>query len=130
MITKAFIVANDTVFAQFPDAVQGVENGVVRGGYVFIGKVGVWNALLVVSPDTKFDELEQSAGNGMVVLGKLNEHQSGLEVDLDQSTLDRLNTWLTARGFPTETRRSRRQTVRRLFRRFFSDFEPEFVDVN
>lgn len=130
MITKAFIVVNNTVFAQFPDVVQGLENGVLRGGYVFIGNVGQWNALMVVAPDTKLDELEQAAGNGIVVLGRLNEHQSGLEVDLDQPTLDRLNTWMTARGFPTETRRSRRQTVRRLFKRFFSDFEPEFVDVN
>lgn len=131
MKTKAFVVCNNTVLAQLPAAIQATEAGVLIGGYSWVGTVGVWNALIIVSTAAQLDAFDAAAGAGYVELVRMTDDaRPELEVNINGAVLTKLNTWLTARGFPTESTASNRVIIRRLFRRFLGAFELENVDVN
>lgn len=102
----------------------------MRGGYSWIGKIGQWNGLLLVSTDTRLDIVEANAGNNALVLVRMSDARGELDIDINQTALDRLNTWLQVRGFEIESRVQAKQIIRKLFRRFLGQFEQEVVDVN
>lgn len=130
-ITKAFALVHDTVLDQLPGAVQANEAGTLRGGYSWIGKIGAWNAVILVSTVARLNTVEANAGNNALILVRMsNDDRGELDIDINQAALDKLNTWLTARGFEVEAKVPARQIIRKLYRRFLGQFEPEQVDIN
>lgn len=128
---KAFAVVNNTVLSTLPADIQTDHNGSLLGGYVWVGRVGAWNGLLITTTDTKLDEWKIAAGNGALVLVTMTGDERGeLDIDINGAALTKLNTWLQARGFSIETKASNRQIIRKLFRRLQANFEFEQVDVN
>jgi len=129
---KAFVVVNNAVLATLPGAIQlPDDDGVLVGGYNWVGRIATWNALLVTTTDAQLTAWDATAGAGCVVLVRMtDEGRIELDNNIDAATLTKLNTWLTARGFSTEITDTNRVIVRKLFRRFLSNFELEQVDVN
>lgn len=128
---KAFCVVNDTVMGNLPDSIHVVDNGTLIGGYSWVGKIGAWNALLLTTTDARLTTVETAAGNNALVLVRMSTDTRGeLDVDINAAALTKVNTWLTNRGFQTETNAPARAILRRLFKRFLPDFEPEQVDIN
>lgn len=130
MIIKSFALIHDNVLSQLPSAIQTIDGSILRGGYSWIGKIGQWNGLLLVSTDTRLDIVEANAGNNALVLVRMSDARGELDIDINQTALDRLNTWLQVRGFEIESRVQAKQIIRKLFRRFLGQFEQEVVDVN
>lgn len=129
-ITKAFALVHDSVLDQLPGVVQASEAGTLRGGYSWVGKIGQWHAVLLVSTVARLNTVEANAGNNALVLVRMTEERGELDIDINQAALDKLNTWLTARGFEVESQVPARQIIRKLYRRFLGIFEPEQVDIN
>jgi hypothetical protein len=129
-ITKAFALVHDNVMNQLPGAIQAQEGGVLRGGYSWVGSIGQWNAVLLVTTEARLDTVENAAGNNALVLVRMTEDRGELDIDINQAALTRLNTWLQARGIEVESRAQARTIIRKLFRRFLNRFESELVDVN
>lgn len=129
--TKAFIVVNNTLLATLPAAIQVVDNGVLIGGYSWVGRIATWNALIVTTTDAQLTTFDTAAGAGCVVLVRMaDDARPELDSSIDSATLTKLNNWLTARGFSAESTASNRVIIRRLFRRFLGQFELEDVDIN
>lgn len=136
--TKAFCLVHDNVMSQLPDSIQvnflpagGQGGGQLIGGYSWVGKIGVWNAVLLTTTDARLDAVEAAAGNNALVLVRMTTDVRGeLDIDINAPALTKLNTWLTNRGYATETNAPTRVILRQLFRRFLPDFTPEQVDVN
>jgi hypothetical protein len=128
---KAFCVVNNNTLSTMPAGIQADHNGTLIGGYVWFGRVGVWNGLLITTTDTQLAAWNAATGNGGLVLVTMTGDERGeLDIDIDNTTLTKLNTWLQARGFQTETKLSNRQIIRKLFRRLQNDFEFEQVEIN
>ena len=64
--TKAFIVVNNTVLATLPDAIQIMDGGALLGGYVWCGRIGAWNAVLMTTTDARLTTFDTAAGAGCV----------------------------------------------------------------
>lgn len=130
MMIKAFVLVHNSVMDQLPSSIQVQEEGELRGGYSWVGDIGQWNAVLIVTTAARLDTVEVAAGNNALVLVRVSQAGGELDININGDALIKLNIWLTNRGFPTETNGSARQIIRRLFRRFLGRFELEQIDVN
>ncbi len=127
---KAFAVVNDSVMDQLPGSIQVVDGVELIGGYSWVGRIGAWNALLLTTTPARLTTVENAAGNNAVVLVRMTTNARGeLDIDIDAAALTKVNTWLTNRGFPTETNAPARAILSRLFKRFLPEFKPENLDV-
>lgn len=128
---KAFAVVNDSVMDNLPGSIQVQDGGRLIGGYSLVGKIGAWNAILLTTTPARLTIVENTAGNNALVLVRMTADERGeLDIDVDGAALTKVNTWLANRGYSTETNAPARQILRRLFRRFSTDFEPEHVEIN
>lgn len=125
---KAFILVHNTVFDQLTETVLVRVNGELRGGWVWAGKLGQWNAVLVTTTENRLDVIDASPN--AILLVRMSDGRQELENDIDPVILTRLNTWLTARGITIEENAPIRQIIRKLFRRFETHFEIHAIEVN
>lgn len=125
---KAFILVHNTVFDQLTETVLVRVNGELRGGWVWAGKLGQWNAVLVTTTENRLDAIDASPN--AILLVRMSDGRQELENDIDPVILTRLNTWLTARGITIEENAPIRQIIRKLFRRFETHFEIHAIEVN
>lgn len=128
---KAFAVVNDSVMDNLPASIQVQDGGKLIGGYSWVGKIGAWNAVLLTTTPARLTTVENAAGNNAVVLVRMTADERGeLDIDIDGAAVTKVNTWLANRGYSTEGNDTARQILRRLFRRFSSEFEPKQVEIN
>lgn len=128
---KAFCVVNNTILAGLPASIQVVDSGALVGGYTWIGRVGVWSGLLITTTDAQLTAWDAASGAGCVVIVRIaDDNRIELDDNINGAVLTKLNTWLAARGFPTEGTGSNRAIIRKLMRRLQANFEFEQVDIN
>ena len=128
---KAFAVVNDSVMGNLPGSIQVQDGGRLIGGYSWVGKIGAWNAILLTTTPGRLTTVENAAGNNAVVLVRMTADERGeLDIDIDGAALAKVSTFLANRGYPVEENAPARQILRRLYKRFLPDFEPEQVEIN
>jgi hypothetical protein len=98
-------------------------------GHVYIGSVAGWGAYLIsgtAAQLTAINALPEAVGIAVLTQSAEGAKWTELDSNITLAIRNKLNTWLTARGYPTiPAGWTNRQVVLAVFRRLNPDFKIE-----
>ncbi len=95
----------------------------LHGGYVNVGQIGYWVAVMASGTDAGFTEMVTLGGDGIVELARLNTDWPEMDAAPGEDTLAAVNAWLAANAYPTISSATNRAMIEAVF----AHFQPGFV---
>lgn len=102
----------------------------LHGGYVNVGQIGYWVAVMASGTDIGFAEMVTLGGAGIVELVRLNTDWPEIDEAPSEETLTAVNAWLVANAYSTISPTTNREMVETVFAHFHPGFVIGAVYVN
>lgn len=95
----------------------------LHGGYVNVGQIGYWVAVMASGTDAGFAEMVTLGGDGIVELIRLNADWPEIDEAPNEDALDAVNAWLVANAYSTISPATNKEMVEAVF----THFQPGFI---
>ena len=95
----------------------------LHGGYVNVGQIGYWVAVMASGTDAGFAEMVTLGGDGIVELVRLNTDWPEMDEAPSEDALTAVNAWLVANAYPMISPSTNKEMVEAVF----AHFQPGFV---
>lgn len=102
----------------------------LHGGYVNVGQIGYWVAVMASGTDAGFAEMVTLGGDGIVELVRLNADWPEIDEAPSEDALDAVNAWLVANGYAAIDAATNQAMVEAVFGLFLDGFVVGSVYVN